>query len=89
MGWANRRILVLQFIPPPVEVGEFLLIMVKMGDADAPHFLQRLFALHHIDALGLLVAGGRRSPARLQDLIDLFLLHGTRIKVSFGVALRC
>ena len=29
MGWANRRILVLQFIPPPVEVGEFLLIMVK------------------------------------------------------------
>ena len=26
---ANRRILVLQFIPPPVEVGEFLLIMVN------------------------------------------------------------
>ena len=31
MGWANRRILVLQFIPPPVEVGEFLLIMVKLN----------------------------------------------------------
>lgn len=30
MGWANRRILVLQFIPPPVEVREFLLIMVNV-----------------------------------------------------------
>lgn len=62
---------------------------IKMGDADAPYFLQRLFALHHIDALGLIIAGSRRSPACFQDLIDLFLFHRTRIKVSFGIALRC
>ena len=50
------------------------------------HFRQSLGASHHIEALRLIVAGSGYDAPRLQDLLQLFVLHRPGIKEALRVA---